>query len=130
MSTDIKLSKPQIYKIIQSEGFLAVPLGGKKLVPLGLTAAVSAAEAKIQKGIWKRRDNRVRTTLVILSEDMSHNIKNIKSLKDSGSVIDEFPRKLLGTLGASILWNMLNEKGKCVVTTGTGPNIDHMGQNF
>lgn len=56
MSTDIKLSKPQIYKIIQSEGFLAVPLGGKKLVPLGLTAAVSAAEAKIQKGIWKRRD--------------------------------------------------------------------------
>ena len=56
MSTDIKLSKPQIYKIIQSEGFLAVPLGGKKLVPLGLTAAISAAEAKIQKGIWKRRD--------------------------------------------------------------------------
>ena len=34
---------------------------------------------------------------------MSHNIKYIKSLKDSGSVIDEFPRKLLGTLGASIL---------------------------
>ena len=44
MSTDIKLSKAQISKIIQSGGFL-----GKLLGPLGLTAAASAADAGIQK---------------------------------------------------------------------------------
>ena len=67
MSTDIKLSKAQISKIIQSGGFLGKPLGpllktglplinniikplGKSvLIPLGLTAAASAADAGIPK---------------------------------------------------------------------------------
>ena len=63
MSTDIKLPKAQISKIIQSGGFLrsllskiagplmkvAVPLAKNILAPLGITAATSAIDAEIQK---------------------------------------------------------------------------------
>ena len=73
-STDLKLSKAQISKIIQSGGFLGrllgpllkirlpliknliKPLAKSVLIPLGLTAAASAADAGIHKkniGIWK-----------------------------------------------------------------------------
>ena len=62
-SADIKLSKAQINKIIQSGGFLgsllsklvgplmkvAVPLAKNVLAPLGITAAASALDAGIQK---------------------------------------------------------------------------------
>ena len=66
-STDIKLSKAQIYKIIQSGGFPCKPLGPLlktgspliknvikplakiNLIPLGLSAAVYAADAGIQR---------------------------------------------------------------------------------
>ena len=60
---DIKLSKAEMSKIIQSGGFfvsllsklagplmkVAVPLGKNILVPLGLTAAISAIDDAIQK---------------------------------------------------------------------------------
>ena len=63
MSTDLKLSKAQINKIIQSGGFLgsllsklagplmkvAIPLAKNVLAPLGITAAASAIDAGIQK---------------------------------------------------------------------------------
>ena len=67
LSTDIKLSKTQISKIIQSGGFFGrllgpllktglplmknviKPLAKSVLIPLGLTAAVSAADAGIHK---------------------------------------------------------------------------------
>ena len=67
MSTDIKLSKAQISNIIQPGGFLGKllgpllktrlpliknvikPLAKSVLIPLGLTAAASAADAGIQK---------------------------------------------------------------------------------
>ena len=65
MATDIKLSKAQINKLIQSRGFLgkllsksggplmkvALPLAKNVLAPLGLTAAVSAIDGSIQKKI-------------------------------------------------------------------------------
>ena len=65
MSVDIKLSKVQITKIIQSGRFLgsllsklagplmkiAVPLAKNVLAPLGITAAASALDAGIQKKI-------------------------------------------------------------------------------
>ena len=65
MSTDLKLSKAQISKKIQSEGFLgsllsklagplmkvAVPLAKNVLAPLGITAAASTIDAGIQKKI-------------------------------------------------------------------------------
>ena len=67
MSTDFKLSKAQISKIINSGGFLGrllgpllktglpliknviKPLAKSVLIPLGLTAAASAADAGIHK---------------------------------------------------------------------------------
>ena len=66
MSTDLKLSKAQISKIIQSGGFLgsllsklagplmkvAIHLGKNVLAPLGITAAASAIDAGIQKNTW------------------------------------------------------------------------------
>ena len=66
MSTDLKLSKDQISKIIQSGGFLgsllrklagpfmkvAIPLAKNVLAPLGTTAAALAIDAGIQKNIY------------------------------------------------------------------------------
>ena len=67
MSTDLKLSKAQISKIIQSGGFLgsllsklagplmkvAIPLAKNVLAPLGITASASAIDVGIQKkNIW------------------------------------------------------------------------------
>ena len=63
MSTDLKLSKARILKIIQSGGFLgsllsklagplmkvAVPFAKNITAPLGITAAASAIDAGIQK---------------------------------------------------------------------------------
>ena len=63
MSTDLKLSKAQISRIIQSGGFLgsllsklsgplmkiAVPLAKSVSAPLGITAAASAIDVGIQK---------------------------------------------------------------------------------
>ena len=65
MSTDLKLSKAQISKIIQSGGFLgsllsklagplmkvAIPLAKNILAPLGITAAASVIDAGIQKKV-------------------------------------------------------------------------------
>ena len=70
MSTDSKLSKAQIFKIIQSGGFLgsllskiagplmkiAIPLAKNVLAPLGITAAASTIDAGIQK---KKKKNMV-----------------------------------------------------------------------
>ena len=70
MSTDLKLSEAQISKMIQSEGFLGrllcpllkaglpliknviKPLAKSFLIPLGLTAAASAADAGTHKKYW------------------------------------------------------------------------------
>ena len=63
MSTDLKLSKTQISKIIQSGGSLgslwsklagplmkvAIPLAKDVLAPLGITAAASAIDTQIKK---------------------------------------------------------------------------------
>ena len=70
MSTDLKLSKAQISKIIQSGGFLgsllsklagplmkvAIPLAKNVLAPLGITAAASAIDAGIQKKKKKKKN--------------------------------------------------------------------------
>ena len=72
LSTDIKLSKTQLTKMIQSGGFLGrllapllktaltliknviKPLAESVLIPLGLTAAASAADAGIHKKYWNQ----------------------------------------------------------------------------
>ena len=71
MSTDLKLSKAQISKIIQSGGFLgsllsklagslvkvAIPLAKNLLAPLGIIAAASAIDAGNQKITWFLNNN-------------------------------------------------------------------------
>ena len=85
MSADIKLSKAQINKIIQSGGFLesllsklagplmkiAVPLAKNVLTPLGITAAASTLDAGIQKKIHGSGT----TTLIISNEEMNDIMK-------------------------------------------------------
>ena len=80
MSTDLKLSKAQISKIIQSGGFLgsllsklagplmkvAIPLAKNVLAPLGITASASTIDAGIQKKIHGSGI----TTLIISKEEM------------------------------------------------------------
>ena len=98
------------------------PLAKSVLIPLGLTAAASAADAGIHKKILGSRN----TTLIISNKDMDDLIKIEKSLEDSGlllkgvteSVQDEvkqqkggFLSMLLGKLGASLLGNLLTGKG-------------------
>ena len=108
LSTDIKLSKTQISKMIQSGGFLGRLLGPllktglplmknviKKLFksvlfPLGLTAAASVADAGIRKKILGSGRNpsdsasHNNTILIILNDEMEDIIKIVKSVEDSG----------------------------------------------
>ena len=87
-ATDIKLSKAQIKKIIQSGGFLgkllsklagplikvALLLAKNVLAPLGLTAAMSTIDGSIQKKIHGSG-----VKLVIEQEDMKDIMKIIKA---------------------------------------------------
>ena len=143
MTTDIKLSKAEIKKIIQSGGFLgkllsklagplmkvAMPLAKNVLAPLGLTAAMSAIDGSIQK---KVHGSGVK--LIIEQEDMKDIMKIIKALENSGILLKEVSKTiknetkeqrggflsiLLGTLGASLLGNLLTG-GKGIVRAGDG----------
>ena len=71
-STYIKSSKIQLSKMIKSRGFLGI-------LPLGLTAAASAADAGIPKKILGSGT----TTLVISNYEMEGIIKIVKSLEVS-----------------------------------------------
>ena len=101
MSTDLKLSKAQINKIIQSGGFLSrllgpllktglpliknviKPLAKSVLIPLGLTATASAADAGIHKKILGSGN----TTLIISNEEMNDIIKIVQALEDSNTLL-------------------------------------------
>ena len=145
MLTDLKLSKAQISKIIQSGGFLgsllskltgplmkvAVPLAKSILTPLGITAGT--------------------ITLIISNKEMSDIMKIVQALEDSNILLEGviktiknktkeqkggFLSMLLGTfLGASLLGNLLagkgivrassgNKKGKGIVRVGYGKEWD------
>ena len=89
MSTDLKLSKAQISKIIQSGGFLgsllsklagplmkvAVPLAKNILAPLGITAAASAIDTEIQKKTHV--SGRSSSTALIISNEEMNDIMKI-----------------------------------------------------
>ena len=97
MSTDLKLSKAQITKIIKSGGFLgsllsklagplmkvAVPLAKNILAPLGITAAASAIDAGIQKKIHGSGT----TTSIISNEEMNDIMKIVQALEDSNILL-------------------------------------------
>ena len=128
MSTDLKLSKAQISKIIQSGGFLgsllnklfgplmkvAIPLSRNVLAPLRITAAASAIEAGIQKK--KKIHGSGTTTSIISNEEMNDIMKIVEALEDSNILLKGvtkttknetkeqkggFLSMLLSTLGAS-----------------------------
>ena len=100
-SADLKLSKTQIVKIIQSGEFLSKLLGPllkpglpliknviktlaeSVLIPLGLTAAASAANA----GIYKKILESGTTTLWISNEEMNDIMKIIQALEDSNILL-------------------------------------------
>ena len=87
MSTDIKLSKAQIFKIFQSGGFLGsllsklagplmkvvVALAKNILAPLGITVA----------GVQKKLHGSGTTTLIISNESMNNILKIVQALEDS-----------------------------------------------
>ena len=101
-SVDIKFSKTQLSKMIQSGGFLGkllgpllktglplmksviTPLAKSVLIPLGLTAAAAAADAGIHKKILGSGGH---TTLIISNRDIEDLIKIVKSLEDSGLLL-------------------------------------------
>ena len=142
-ATDIKLSKAQIKKIIQSGGFLgkllsklvgplmkvALPLAKNVLALLGLTAAMSAIDGSIKKKIHVSG-----VKLIIEQGDMNDIMKIIKALENSGVLLKGvsktiknetkeqrkgFLSMLLGTLGDSLLGNLLTG-GKGIVWAGEG----------
>ena len=152
-STDIKLSKTHLSKMIQSGGFLGKllgpllktglplmksvikPLAKSVLIPLGLTAAVSAVDAGIHKKILGSGHN--NTTLIISNDEMDDILKIVKSLEDSGVLLKGvsktiqheakeqrggFLSLLLGTLGASLLGDVLSKglSGSGVIRAGEG----------
>ena len=84
MSTDLKLSRAQVSKIIQSGGILgsllsklagplmkvAIPLAKNILAPLGITAAASTTDAGTQRKIHGSGT----TTLIISNEELKLSI--------------------------------------------------------
>ena len=104
--TDIKLSKTQLSKMIQSGRFLGrllgpllktglplmksviKPLAKSVLIPLRLAAAASAADAGIHKKILGSGHN--NTTPIISNDDMDDILKIVKPLEDSGVLLKGF----------------------------------------
>ena len=97
------------------------------LAPLGIIAVASSIDAGIQKKIHGSGT----TTLIISNEEMNVIMKIVQALKDSNILLKGvtktiknetkeqeggFLGMLLGTLGASLLGNMLAGKG--IVRTG------------
>ena len=128
-SIDIKLSKTQLSKMIQSGGFLgnllgklagplmkvAVPLAKNVLEPLGISAAMSAIDGSNKKKMLSS----VMTTLIISKDEMNDILKIGKFLENSGLLLKGvsetiqheakeqrggFLSMLLGTLGAFFTW--------------------------
>ena len=131
LATDIKLSRAQIKRLIQSGGFLgkllrklagplmkvALPLAKNVLAPLVLTPAMSATDGSMQKKIYGSG-----VKLISEQEDMNDIMKIIEELENSGILLKGvsktienetkeqrggFLGMLLGTLGASLFGNLL-----------------------
>ena len=106
---------------------VALPLAKNVLAPLGLTAAMSAIDRSIQKKIHGSG-----VKLLIEQEDMNDIMKIIEALENSGILLKGvsktiknetkeqrggFLSMVLGTLGASLLGNLLTG-GKLIVKAG------------
>ena len=168
LSKDIRLSKTQLSKMIQSGGFIGRLLGPllktglsiiknvikllakSLLIPLGLTAAASAADAEIHKKILGSgrphsscSASHNTTTLIVSNDEIEDIIKIVKSLEDSGLLLKGvtetvqnevkeqkggFLSLLLCTLSASLLVNLLTGKG--INRAGKGKGINRTGEGI
>ena len=125
---------------------VSISLAKNTLASLGITVAASAIDAGIQKKIHGSGT----TTLIIPNEEMNDIMKIVQALEDSNILLKGVTKTfknetkeqkggflsiLLGTLGASLLGNLLagkgivragsgNKKGKWVVRAGTGKDWD------
>ena len=101
---------------------VATFLAENVLAPLGITATASAVNAEIQKKIHGSGT----TTLTISNKEMNDIMKIVQALEDSNILLKGvtktiknetkeqkggFLSMLLGTLGASLLGNLLTGKG-------------------
>ena len=115
------------------------PLAKWVLISLGLTAAALAAYAGIHKKILGSGNT---TTLIISNNEMEDIIKIVKSLEDSGLLLEGVTETVqnevkeqkrgflgtsLGTLGASLLGSLLTEKGIYRAAKGKGERIVRAG---
>ena len=102
---------------------VAVPLTKNILAPIGITAAVSAIDAGIQKKIYGSG-----TTLTISNKKMNDIMKIVQALEYSNILLqgvtktiknetkeqkERFLGMLLGTLGASLLRKHFRRKMNC-----------------
>ena len=147
MAANIKLSKAQISKIIQSGEFLGKLLGPllktglpllksviKPLGLLGLTAASSTSDAGVKRNKKLGCGSAPKTTTLIISnQEINDIMKIVQALESSGVLLKgvtetikmktkdqkgDFLSMLLDTLGASLLGNLLTGKG--TVRNGAG----------
>ena len=133
LTTDIKLSKAQMKKLIQSGGFLgkllsklagpsmkvAMPLAKNVLAPLGLTAAMSAIDGG--KLFIEQEDTKDIMKIIIALENSGILLKGVsKTIKnETKEQRGRFLSMLLGTLRASLLGNLLTG-GKGIMRAGEG----------
>ena len=127
------------------------PLVKSVLIPLVLTAAASAANAGIHKKILRSGYNRPsssalhNTTLIISNNEMEDIMKTVKSLEDSGLLLKGvtetvqnevkeqkggFLSMSLGTLGASLLGDLLTGRGAIPKSQGRGINRPGTGKGI
>ena len=104
MSTDLKVSRAEIFKIIQSAGFLgsllsrlagplmkvAVPLAKNILAPLGNTTGAPVIDAGIQKKIYGSGT----TILIISNKNTNGIIKAVQVLEDSNILFKGVTEKI------------------------------------
>ena len=113
------------------------PSAKSVLLPLGLTAAASAADAGMHKNIVGSGHNNNNTILIISNDEKDNLLEIVISLEESGILLRGvsktiqneakeqrvgFLSMLLGTLGASLLGDLLTKKlsGKGVIRGGEG----------
>ena len=159
LSTDIKLSKTQLSKMIQSGGFLSrllgpllktglplmknviKPLAKSVLIPLGSTATASAADAGIHKkilGSWHCHSSSAShnhpssTTLIISNDEMEDIIKIVKSLEDSGLLLKGVTEAVQNEKGGflSMLLGALGASLLGNILAGKGINRAGKGQGI
>ena len=119
------------------------PLAKSVLIPLGLTAAASAADAGIHKKILGSGHNNNNTTLIISNDEMDNLLQIVISLEDSGVLLKGVSETIqneakeqrggflsmsLGTLGASLLGDLLTKNSSGKGATRAGERVIRGGE--